>query len=379
MKSKSYELKMCVLGTAASPHTITRALIFRELGYKVVLISPVPYKGTDMGIKIVFPRVQRNAGVFRNALTMFRTLRLVWQQEADVYFAHYAAEVTTWAAALTFRKLLVINVMGGDVLSDQHKGRSLINKVLTRFALRRADLVTVKSAQLKRVVCDLGVSDSRIMNIYWGVDRNIFRKFPCRAEVRRKWGITESEHVLFSPRMLQPLYNQHLIIEAMPAILKEYPYTILMVSTFEASKEYFMNIECQVHALGIERNVRFISSMAISEMVKAYSASDVVISIPFSDGFPQTIFEAMACEVPVIISNLEHYKDLMRNEENSLIVDLCPAEIARATSSLFADGNLKNKLILNGKVTVSKHADLGIQAKHIDDRIRELIHRRFAH
>ena len=42
-----------------------------------------------------------------------------------------------------------------------------------------------------------------------------------------------------------------------------------------------------------------------NKMAKIYNASDIVISIPDSDSSPASVYEAMFCKKPVIISDLE--------------------------------------------------------------------------
>ena len=42
-----------------------------------------------------------------------------------------------------------------------------------------------------------------------------------------------------------------------------------------------------------------------------YSLADVVINIPEQDGLPVTLFEASACRVPVITSDLPPYQEYL--------------------------------------------------------------------
>lgn len=374
MNKKDSKIRMCVLGAATSPHVLMRTEVFQDLGYQVSLISPVPYVGEKRGFEIVWPsQTQAPKGV-RGILNMIKLLKIVRRKSADVFFAHYASEITSFAAMLTLKRLLVVNVMGGDVLDDQNKNKNLFKKMLTILVLRRADLITVKSTQLRDVVLKIGVLPSKVMQIYWGVDSKIFHNTPSDAKVvRAAWGVKGNDYVLFSPRILQPIYNQKTMISAMPGILKNIPQAVLVISMFGASQEYLLQLRDEVRALEIQDKVIFVEGIDNSKMPGAYSASDVVLSLPSSDGFPQTIFEAMSCQVPVIASNLSHYRDLISDRKHALVVEISTKQIIDSICLLYLDRELREQLISNGKSMVAKSADLLSQASQVSSRLKLMI------
>ena len=59
-----------------------------------------------------------------------------------------------------------------------------------------------------------------------------------------------------------------------------------------------------------------------------YRASDMVLSMARSEGFPNTVIEVMACKIPVIIGWLEQVGVLLENGHNSIICDISANDIA---------------------------------------------------
>ena len=110
----------------------------------------------------------------------------------------------------------------------------------------------------------------------------------------------------FSPRSINKLYNIDIIVAAIPLVIEEYVDVRFVFSAHALDQEYFDSIMTSEYkdyiiiAGSLDNN---------SELPFMYADSDVVLSIPSSDSSPLTVYEAMACQIPVIVSDLEWYKE----------------------------------------------------------------------
>ena len=173
-------LRIAMLGSASSPHDASRAAVFARMGHDVRMLSIadadipgvriVPVRGGDVGLRPL-----------RRLALLLGTIRAIRAEDPDIWHAHYAAEYGTWAAALLRRRPLVITVMGGDVLFDEQGSQGKLGRALTKLALRRADLVLVKSNALGDVVASFGVARARIMRVIWGIDLVRFKADPAEV------------------------------------------------------------------------------------------------------------------------------------------------------------------------------------------------------
>ena len=226
-------MRLCVLGAASSAHVVARAKVFADFGHDVTLTTPA--QGDALGLKSVVC-ARGNQGRLAWLISVIRAVKSI---DADIYHAHYAAELTTWVAWLLGKRPLVITVMGGDVLFAEQGSLGPVGRWLTRRAVLGADLVTVKSPLLGEVVAGWGVARDRIMNVVWGVDARIFAPDVEGAAKRRvQWGISVNDTVLFSPRMLKPLYNQVLMVEALAKV----PGVRLVLSTYNEDPAYHARV-----------------------------------------------------------------------------------------------------------------------------------------
>jgi len=363
-------MRICVLGAASSNHVVQRAAVFRDFGHAVTLVSPT--EGSASGLDTV--KCARG-GRGRMAWLLY-VLAAVRVRHADVFHAHYAAELTTWAAWLLGKRPLVITVMGGDVLFDEQGSLGPVGRWLTQRALKDADLVTVKSPMLGDVVASFGVARERIMDVVWGVDRRVFSPDPAGAKARRNaWGTPLDAKILFSPRMLKPLYNQVLMVEAFAKIVEREPDAVLVMSTYQEDAPWRARVEVRAAELGLEGKLFFVPAVNMADMAASYSAADVVLSLPPSDGTPQSVMEAMACGAPVVMTDLERFKPLFTHGETGWFTALNADAVAAGALALLQDDGLHRRMSENAMALVADKADFETQARAVEARLIELVGR----
>lgn len=364
-------LKIVALGNAAGPHDRTRAAVFAGLGHDVSMIS---IAAADVpGVKLIQVRGGETAGGhWRRVALLLGTIRAALGQRADIWHAHYAADYGTWAAALALRRPLVVTVMGGDVLFSEQGSQNAIGRALTRFALRRADLVLVKSNALGDVVASFGVPRARIMRVIWGIDRTRFQADPAEsARLRAEWG-ANGRPVLLAPRMLQAFYNHHLLIEALPAIVAAGHDVIVVFALKSADPAYRARIEADADRLGVAGRLRFAPPRAPETMASLYAAADLVVSLAPSDGMPQTPLEAGAVERATLMTDLPRYRELFSDDESVVMTPLDSAAIARHASRLLADAALRARIAAGANRVMRENADLANEARRVEARYVEL-------
>lgn len=91
------------------------------------------------------------------------------------------------------------------------------------------------------------------------------------------------------------------------------------------------------------------------ELFAYYRQTDAyVMASLLSEGFPRTIWEAMANSAPVVATPVGSIPYYLRDGENALLVQPAAAEIAEAIRRLASDVALRNKLMINGLKTASE-------------------------
>ena len=84
---------------------------------------------------------------------------------------------------------------------------------------------------------------------------------------------------------------------------------------FAFGGQYYLQLKRKVTTLGLDDYVIWLSYIEYKDMPLYYNASDLVISVPSSDSSPKSVYEAMFCGKPIIISDLGWSHELLSELE----------------------------------------------------------------
>lgn len=366
---------VCIVGDAGGVHVRTRALAMARLGHEVNLVTPRSSGRGDLNESV--PVADRFADIpflrlFNQAAQMSDHARRLHAAPGDIVHVHYASSLGAWLfAASQDRRPLVVSVMGGDILFDEQGNPSRSARWLIRQVLRRADFVTAKSDYLAERLLELGVARERIEKVLWGVETDIFRPNDARRP-KKKLGLPEAAPVIFSPRILRRFYRTDVIVRALPAVLADYPEAKLVITEYEADPLFKRELEALAQELGVAESIVFAGIVPHERMADYYNAADVAVGIPPSDGFPQTVLEAMACGTPNVVARLRRYEEILSDRESALFVDPTAEGVAAGIVEILGDRNLADRLRQGGLQIVREKAELNREAARVSQIYRRL-------
>jgi glycosyltransferase involved in cell wall biosynthesis len=367
-------LRVAMVGSGRSTHTLSRAAAVASRGHSVRLVTlgeVLPGASVEVRTR---PLPRGPLGAVEAARGFWRDLR---DFQPELLHVHYAGGRLGTLATLAGPWPLAVTVMGGDVLPEQHPGgHRPIERRATRRILERADVILAKSDALRPAIAALGGSPELVETVRWGVDPELFRPDPEAADaLRERLGLEPGRRVVLSPRLLRPLYNVHLVLEAMPEVLARAPEALLLVTDYNAEPGYRDRLERSVAELGIAHAVRFAGRIDHTDMPALYGLSQAVVSVPSSDGLPQTLFEAMACAVPVVLGKLPAYAEVVRHGETALLVELEPRAIAAAILELIRSPERRRALGRNARERVKSIASLSRELDRVERCYRKALRR----
>ncbi len=195
---------------------------------------------------------------------------------------------------------VVFTPMGSDVIL--HAQTNQIYRYMAKNAFRRANVVTGVSVLLQKRGCKVGAGVENNYIIQNGVDRTVF--FPKPNGLKKHYQVDNDEILLFSPRAITPLYNIDIIVSAI-AHLKSAGYRVKCMFSYAFGGEYLEQLRKQIKVLDIEPEIIWLGHLSYEEMAKHYNVADIVVSVPSSDSSPKSVYEAMFCKKPIVVSDLE--------------------------------------------------------------------------
>jgi glycosyltransferase involved in cell wall biosynthesis len=132
-------------------------------------------------------------------------------------------------------------------------------------------------------------------------------------ELRNKYGIEDNPYLYFVST-IQPRKNIPIMIEAFSKVIKENPKhkDVQMVLTGKYGWHYNESLEAP-KKFKIEDNVKFIGRTSDEEVATLMKNAQAFINISIEEGFGLPALEAMSCKTPMILSDIDVYKELARD------------------------------------------------------------------
>ena len=182
---------------------------------------------------------------------------------------------------------------------------------------------------------------------------------------KHKWNLENCErHSIFISQWEKPIKGFHLMLEAMPQILKRFPdahvYTTgsspMNTSLYGKLRQtyYFRYIVKLIKKYGLEDKVTFLGSLDEKQMCDRFLKSHVFVSASSIENSPNSVGEAMLLGVPTVSSDVGGVKNMLTHNEEGFVYPYDePYMITHYVGRIFDDDALAEKFSENAK----KHAE----------------------
>jgi glycosyltransferase involved in cell wall biosynthesis len=227
-----------------------------------------------------------------------------------------------------------------------------------------------------------GCKDKPSMVFRFGVSEEYFRPASPSRKLKEKLGLPLDSRVIYSARSLRPGYNHQTLLTAAPEIIASFPNTFFIFVNnhghrYADAVSYKEQLLEQSIQLGISEHLRFLEHHEDrSEVAELMQTSDVVVSIPVEDAFPATIFEAMACGAPLVVSNLPDYDGVVDDTNAIRIPPEDDKALAEAIITLLGHEEKRMELRSTGLKTVATKGNMDLEVDGLLDFYQEILARK---
>lgn len=216
----------------------------------------------------------------------------------DLLHCHYAIPHSVSAflarSMLHPHRLPVVTTLHGTDITLVGSDRSYLP--ITRFSIDQSDGVTAVSQYLKEATLNVIGVKSDIEVIYNFV--NCEKYMPPANQDFRNCFAPPSQKILIHVSNFRAVKRPQDVISIFAEVQKEIPSILLMVGDGPERS----NAEWAARERGIQQKVRFLGKQDnIEELI---SISDLLLLPSETESFGLVALEAMACEVPVVASNV---------------------------------------------------------------------------
>jgi L-malate glycosyltransferase len=314
-------MRVLYLTRSQSPHDLrfTRALAQTQHQVFVACLETPTVSDWPMGITVV-QGVEPVTGKYWEAFSpRARQMRkIIKEVKPDLIHAGPIQQVAFWAVVAKFHPLVSMS-WGSDLM--QQAESSLWNRWVTRYTLGNSDVLVGDCDCVGQKAAQFGFPLDSYMKFPWGVDLEHFT--PHNSLGLRQILGWQDKIVLLSNRSLEKLYGVEVVLKAFIKARESNPDLRLMLYG-RGSQEQSLRQLTQQNDL--QEDVHFGGFAEYDQLPEIYRSADLYLSASHSDGSSVSLMEALACGLPVIVSDIPGNREWVREGEEGW---------------LFKDGNVK--------------------------------------
>lgn len=304
-----------------------------------------------------------------------RVRREIREQKPDILHAHYVIKYGRAASSADFHPF-VLTAWGSDVLVAPKQSEVIRSQA--NEALHKADVVTTQTEYMREYLLrNFGLPAVKVKRVPWGIDLATFRQgYEAEAEdFRRLLDIPAKGRVILSNRHVRPHYQAERIVAAVSTVLRSFPDAVFVFLRGIGEDIHWKALTNRVESSGITGNVRFVSRQISSrEMAACLNLAEIFISIPKTDQFAASVLEGMACGTMPLVSDLEVYRQYLRDGENAVFAKTAePEELADKIVFCLRHPGLRDVFSRRNRRIIAEKEDWDKNSRKMERLYRQLV------
>lgn len=286
---------------------------------------------------------------FFNGVVVRRWLRRV---SPDVFHCHYASSYGLLQALSGFHPT-ILSVWGTDVY--EVPDRTILHRQLVRTNLRLADKVCSTSHVMAKVTRRLAGNDLDIEVVPFGVD--VTRFYPTGSQGNKN----DDRFVIGTVKTLEDIYGVDTLLRAFarvqetiacdqPRVANQLHLRIAGGGVQEAE------LRGLAEELGIRSETEFLGQIPHECVPRVLRSLDIYCAFSRRESFGVAVLEAMACGLPVVVSDVDGFREVVTPAEDALVVPRDrPDAAADAILQLVRSEELRLQLARAGRQSVTEN------------------------
>lgn len=317
-----------------------------------------------------YPDVQKSASRWERALWFFPLMMnlIRYRKEYDILHLH----VLWWASLLIgpWTKWKKIPVIYESVLLDADTPGGILQGRFGKiqvWLMKSYMSILAISQYLAEDYLKCGFSPSRVFTLMNSVDDTLFVPVPTTEEkesLRRKLNIPGNAFVLLFVGIVGERKGVDILIRAFFEAASKRPELYLLIAgpktrrEIPSSDEDFVNdVYSFLNQHTLLDRVRFTGLIQDRQrLAEIFRASDIFVFPSKKEGLGNVVLEAMASGLPVVVSQLPVLDNIIKHEENGLVVPIGDGDALRDSIVVLKDDrSLAEKIGYNARHYIEKN------------------------
>lgn len=337
-------MKIAVLAPSKSIHTHKWALFYQSKGIDVKVYTFKDHYSENNAKQVpteILPKVLPGKASYIAAAPALKKLLKEWNP--DILHSHFISSYGLLGAIVDY-KVHFVSVWGKDIFDFPKKNK--LNEKLVRFTLSKATAICSTSHIMAKET-NL-YTDRPVYVTPFGVDLGIFHPAQDDTEFTDKI-------IVGTVKALEDKYGIADLVKGFALFNKEYPNSELLITGDGPQRKEYEQLATD---LGISDVTTFTGKVPNTEVPNIIRKMSIfaVPSTEDSESFGVAAVEAMACGVPVVVSNVGGLPEVVVKDVTGIVTDKeSPDQLAAAFKKLARNNEMRMKMGEAGVAHVKNH------------------------
>lgn len=345
-------------GIGTHIHNLSKELVKND---DEVYVLTYPHKNIKEGVDNeeihLFKTLGPNIGGLRSLFFLItgtiKLIKIIRKYNIDIIHGHYlfpAGLVAVLAGKFTNKKVYVTS--HGSDISHLYQKYKFMRPIL-RYVMENVDIILVVSESLEKEILKLNIPEiSEKIRIHWNnVDMNKFKP-NNDYDFKNKLKIPMNQKIILYIGNLIDKKNVDILIKAKKQL--KIPTTLIIVGNGPCLND-LKNMATDDIKKG-----DIIFTGARNDIEKIIPSADLLVLPSSSESFGLVLLEALACEKPVIGTNIGGIREIITENVGILVEPHNVNELTKAITLIFTDEKLENKFKENARKRAKKFSKMKI-------------------
>ncbi len=187
-----------------------------------------------------------------------------------------------------------------------------IERLLEKCGIALSDTLVANCESIKWELENLGHTNKKIQVLYNNIDVQQFKKEKHKKWILKEFDLQEDVFLIVSSGLMIPRKNQNSLLKAMANINSNKAVLILMGDG---------PLRNPLQAMAKQLDIKVLFTGWRQDVLKVLRGCDLFVFSSYLEGMSNSILEAMACELPCLVSDIPENRELITDAEQRFPVD----------------------------------------------------------
>lgn len=249
--------------------------------------------------------------------------------------------------------------------------KKIVSFLIQKKILRQANLIQINNldeqADLLRY---LGFQHPNVAIIPNGMRMGDFTDLPVRGTFREQFQISENQELILFMGRINIKKGLDLLLPAFEQLTRQRHDCVLVLAGPDDG--YLTDTQDFIEKYQLQEKIRLVGMLTGEIKLGALTDADIFVLPSYSEGFSIAVLEAMAAQVPVLVSDRVGFGPEIKQAKAGHLIELTAASVSIGLNQMLSDPDYRNTLKINAYQLVKTHYDIEVVAGQLVSEFQKI-------